>query len=451
MFDFIWYAAAFAVTLGILVAFHEFGHFWVARRCGVKVLTYSVGFGRAIWSRTAKDGTQYQVGIIPLGGYVRMLDERVDEVKPEDRAVSFNAQSVYKRFAIVAAGPIANFVLAVAVLWLMFGIGVPTVKPVIGDVMPGSIAAQGDLQRGQEIVQVGKVEAYDWQQVQLGLMSAIGNEKVDLVIRTPSGQERLKTLDISGWQFDPETESTFGSLGIAVYQPTVYTELAQVMEQSPAAAAGLQPGDTVVEVNGDVIESWQQLTDIIAASPGQTLQFGVERDGMQQQISVTVGEREQGSDVIGYLGIVPTTEPLPEDYVFNHQYGIVGGLIKGAEQTWSLMVVSVQMIGKLLTGDVSVKNLAGPLSIAEGAGVSAGNGFVYFLSFLALLSVNLGIINLLPLPVLDGGHLAFFAVEWVRGKPISERVQDVCYRIGAALVFALMVLAISNDIVRYAF
>lgn len=451
MFDFIWYAAAFAVTLGILVAFHEFGHFWVARRCGVKVLTYSVGFGRAIWSRTAKDGTQYQVGIIPLGGYVRMLDERVDEVKPEDKAVSFNAQSVYKRFAIVAAGPIANFVLAVAVLWLMFGIGVPTVKPVIGDVTPGSIAAQSDLQRGQEIVQVGKVEAYDWQQVQLGLMSAIGNEKVDLIIRTPSGQERLKTLDISGWQFDPETESTFGSLGIAVYQPTVYTELAQVMEQSPAAAAGLQPGDTVVEVNGDVIESWQQLTDIIAASPGQTLQFGVERDGMQQQISVTVGEREQGSDVIGYLGIVPTTEPLPEGYVFNHQYGIVGGLIKGAEQTWSLMVVSVQMIGKLLTGDVSVKNLAGPLSIAEGAGVSAGNGFVYFLSFLALLSVNLGIINLLPLPVLDGGHLAFFAVEWVRGKPISERVQDVCYRIGAALVFALMVLAISNDIVRYAF
>ena len=451
MLDFIWYAAAFAVTLGILVAFHEFGHFWVARRCGVKVLTYSVGFGRAIWSRTAKDGTLYQVGIIPLGGYVRMLDERVDEVKPEDKAVSFNAQSVYKRFAIVAAGPIANFILAVAVLWLMFGIGVPTVKPVIGDVAAGSIAEQANLQRGQEIVRVGNVEAYDWQQVQLGLMSAIGNERVDLVVSTADGQQRLKTLDIADWQFDPETESTFGSLGISVYQPAVYTELAQVMEQSPAAEAGLQAGDTIIRADGIAIDSWQQLTDIIASSPGKVLNLLIQRNSEEQQISVTVGEREQGSDVIGYLGIVPTTEPLPEDYVFNHQYGIVGGLIKGAEQTWSLMVVSVQMIGKLLTGDVSVKNLAGPLSIAEGAGVSAGNGFVYFLSFLALLSVNLGIINLLPLPVLDGGHLAFFVVEWARGKPISEKVQDICYRIGAALVFALMVLAISNDIVRYAF
>lgn len=451
MLDFIWYAAAFAVTLGILVAFHEFGHFWVARRCGVKVLTYSVGFGRAIWSRTAKDGTQYQVGMIPLGGYVRMLDERIDEVKPEERHVSFNAKSVYQRFAIVAAGPIANFILAVAVLWLMFGIGVPTVKPVIGDVEPGSIAAQAELQRGQEIVQVGKVEAYDWQQVQLGLMAAIGNNQVELVVNTADGTQRLKTLDISQWQFDPETESTFGSLGIAVYQPTVYTELAQVMDDSPAAEAGLKVGDTVLQANDTAIESWQQFTDIIAASPGQLLRLLIERNGVQQEISVAVGEREQGSAVIGYLGIVPETEALPEDYVFNHQYGIVSGFVKGAEQTWSLMVVSVQMIGKLLTGDVSVKNLAGPLSIAEGAGVSAGNGFVYFLSFLALLSVNLGIINLLPLPVLDGGHLAFYLVEWARGKPVSEKVQDICYRIGAALVFALMVLAISNDIVRYAF
>lgn len=451
MFDFIWYAAAFAVTLGILVAFHEFGHFWVARRCGVKVLTYSVGFGRAIWSRTAKDGTQYQVGVIPLGGYVRMLDERIDNVRPEEQHLSFNAQSVYKRFAIVAAGPIANFVLAVAVLWLMFGIGVPTVKPVIGQVEPQSIAARADLQRGDEIVRVGGVDAYDWQQVQLGLMSAIGNKTVDVVVRDRQGDERLTTLSLDGWQFDPETESTFGSLGIAVYQPKVYTRLAEVVPDSPAAEAGLQAGDTIVRANGEDIDSWQQISDIISRLPGQPLTLVVERNGREQQISAVVGEREQGSNVIGYLGIVPETEALPENYVFNHQYGIVGGLVKGAEQTWSLMVISVQMIGKLLTGDVSVKNLAGPLSIAEGAGVSAGNGFVYFLSFLALLSVNLGIINLLPLPVLDGGHLAFFMVEWARGKPVSEKVQDVCYRIGAALVFALMVLAISNDIVRYAF
>jgi len=451
MFDLIGYVASFAVTLGILVAFHEFGHFWVARRCGVKVLTYSVGFGKPIWSRVAKDGTQYQVGIIPLGGYVRMLDERVDDVPPEQKSVSFNAQSVYKRFAIVAAGPLANFVLAVVVLWLMFGIGVPTVKPIIGGVQPGSIAAQADLQRGSEIIEVGRVDAYDWQQVQLGLMSAIGNDQVRITVKSPSGQLQQKQLDVSDWQFDPEKQSTFESLGIKVYQPDVYTELAEVMDDSPASQAGLKTGDKINAANGEPIDSWQQLTEQIRQSPGKLLELSVERNGQAQQISVIPGERESASGVIGYLGVVPKTEPLPEGYVFNHQYGIVGGFIKGTQQTWNLMVVSVQMIGKLLTGDVSVKNLAGPLSIAEGAGVSAGNGFVYFLSFLALLSVNLGIINLLPLPVLDGGHLAFFTLEWVRGKPVSEKVQDVCYRVGAALVFALMVIAISNDIMRYAF
>lgn len=451
MFDFLWYVASFAVTLGILVAFHEFGHFWVARRCGVKVLTYSIGFGRPIWSRVAKDGTCYQVGLIPLGGYVRMLDERIDDVPEEEKHLSFNAQSVYQRFAIVAAGPIANFILAVAVLWLMFAIGVPTVKPVVGDVQPGSIAAEADLKPGSEIIEVAGIQAYDWQQVQLGLMSSIGDSYVDVTLETPTGEQQTRRLDISDWQFDPETQSTFGSLGIEVYRPTVYTELAEVMDDSPAAQAGLQANDKILQANGESLESWQQLTDKIRERAGQTLELTISRQGQTEQISVRVGEREGAEGVIGYLGVVPKTEPLPEGYVFNHQYGIVGGLIQGAEQTWDLMVISVQMIGKLLTGDVSVKNLAGPLSIAEGAGVSAGNGFVYFLSFLALLSVNLGIINLLPLPVLDGGHLAFFAVEWARGKPLSEKVQDVCYRIGAALVFALMFVAISNDIIRYAF
>lgn len=451
MIDAIWYFFSFVVTLGILVAFHEFGHFWVARRCGVKVITFSVGFGRAIWKRTGKDGTVYQLGVIPLGGYVRMLDERIDDVTEEERDVSFNAQSVYKRFAIVAAGPVANFVLAVAVLWLMFGIGVPTVKPVIGDIKENSIAAEAELERGSEILSVDDVEAYDWQQVQLGLMSAIGDDETIITLRTPAGSEVQHTLDLTGWRFDPETESTFGSLGIEVYQPEVYTELSQVEADSPADVSGLKAGDTIISIDGEQVGSWEKIREIIAQSAGQNLLFTVERNGVEQEVSVQIGERESQNGVIGYLGVVPVTEPLPDNYVFNHQYGFFGGLMKGAEKTWELMVVSVKMIGKLLTGDVSVKNLAGPLSIAEGAGVSASNGFVYFLSFLALLSVNLGIINLLPLPVLDGGHLVFYSIEWVRGKPVSERVQDVCYRIGGVLVFALMALAISNDIARFAF
>ena len=261
---------------------------------------------------------------------------------------------------IVAAGPIANFVLAVAVLWLMFGIGVPTVKPIIGEVAADSIASRANLQRGDEIVQVGNIEAYDWQQVQLGLMSAIGNEDVTLVLRSRNGNERMQTLDLSDWQFDPETESTFGSLGIDVYQPHVYTELAELMDGSPAAEAGLQQGDVIETVNGEAVTNWQQLTEVIRQSPGQMLALGISRNGNRQQISALVGEQEGASGVIGYLGIMPKTEALPEGYVFNHQYGIVGGLVKGAQQTWDLMVISVQMIGKLLTGDVSVKNLAGP-------------------------------------------------------------------------------------------
>lgn len=451
MIDAIWYFFSFVVTLGILVAFHEFGHFWVARRCGVKVLTFSVGFGRAIWKRQGKDGTLYQLGIVPLGGYVRMLDERIDDVSEQERDVSFNAQSVYKRFAIVAAGPVANFVLAVVVLWLMFGIGVPTVKPVIGDIKENSIAAEAGLERGSQILSVDDIEAYDWQQVQLGLMSAIGDNETTLTLRTPTGNEVARTLDLRSWNFDPETDSTFGSLGIAVYQPTVYTELSQVERGSPADISGLKQGDKITHIAGKRVDSWSKIREVIAESAGQELLFTVERNEVEQQISVQIGERESQDAVIGYLGVVPVTEPLPDNYVFTHQYGFFVGLVKGAEKTWELMVVSVKMIGKLLTGDVSVKNLAGPLSIAEGAGVSASNGFVYFLSFLALLSVNLGIINLLPLPVLDGGHLMFYSIEWLRGKPVSERVQDVCYRIGGVLVFALMALAISNDIARFAF
>ncbi|RUO80567.1 zinc metallopeptidase RseP [Idiomarina tyrosinivorans] len=449
MLEMLWYAASFVVTLGILVTFHEWGHFYVARRCGVKVLTFSVGFGKALWRRTGKDGTVYQLGLIPLGGYVRMLDERIDDVSPEQRPVSFNAQSVYKRFAVVAAGPVANFVLAVVALWLMFVIGVPSIKPIIGDVQPQSIAAQAELHSGQEIVRINDTETYDWQRVQLGLMAALGNQQATIVVRNPDGSEQTRTLQLSDWQFDPEKQATFTSLGIEVFQPKVYRRLASVANDSPAAAAGFKKGDEILAINGDAVSDWQTISAAIRAAAGETLEFRVRRDQQNMTIQAKIGERETGSGVIGFLGVVPQAEPYPAAYRFNHQYGPVEAVAQGAARTWDLMVVSVQMIGKLLTGDVSVKNLAGPLSIAEGAGISANQGLVYFLGFLALLSVNLGIINLLPLPVLDGGHLLFFVIEWARGKPVSEKIQDVCYRIGGALVFALMLLAITNDIFRF--
>ncbi|MDN7123558.1 sigma E protease regulator RseP [Pseudidiomarina sp. 1APP75-32.1] len=448
MLDIIWSLGAFVVTLGVLVTFHEFGHFWVARKCGVKVLTFSVGFGKAFWQRTGKDGTVYQLSRIPLGGYVRMLDERVDDVKPADRDKSFNSKSVGQRAAIIAAGPAANFLLAVVVLWGMFVIGVPSVKPMLGSVTPNSIAAQADWPTPAEIISVNGSETEDWQQVNLAFASALGEDKATVTVRDEQQRTRTLTLDISSWRLGNEQMPTFMALGLQPYQPEVFTELDYVQENSPAAEAGLQEGDKIVAFDGTLMSDWSQIRDAIMAVPGAEVEMTVERQQVEQTIQVTIGEREVNGQTYGYLGVEPRREAYPEAYRFVQQYGIVDGLVKGAERTWELMVLSVKMIGKLITGTVSVTNLSGPVAIAEGAGVSASYGLVYFLGFLALISVNLGIINLVPLPMLDGGHLMFLAIESVRKKEVSERVQEISYRIGGALIFALMAIAISNDVLR---
>lgn len=444
----VWSLGAFIVTLGILVTFHEFGHFWVARRCGVKVLTFSVGFGKPIWQRQAADGTVYQVGLIPLGGYVRMLDERVDEVPTEQRHLSFNSKSVAQRAAIIAAGPVANFILAIGVLWLMFLLGVPSVKPVIGSTVPNSIAADAGIVTPAEIVAVDNQHTADWQQVNLNLAAALGNNQVILQTRDENNRLRDYTLDISQWRLDDSQQPTFLALGMQPFQPEVSLELSYVAENSPAAEAGLQLHDKILQFNGTPVTDWPQTRDFIVQAPGQLVDITIERQGEELTIPVRLGSREVNNQAIGFLGVEPTVAPYPESYRFTQQYGAIEGLWRGVERTWELMVLSVKMIGKLVTGTVSVSNLSGPVAIAEGAGATASYGLVYFLGFLALISVNLGIINLVPLPVLDGGHLAFLAIEGARGKPVSERVQEVCYRIGGILIFALMAIAISNDILR---
>ncbi len=448
MLDIIWSLGAFFVTLGILVTFHEFGHFWVARRCGVKVLTFSVGFGKALWQRRAKDGTVYQVSSIPLGGYVRMLDERIDDVAEIDRDKSFNSKSVGQRAAIVAAGPIANFILAIAVLWVMFLIGVPSVKPMLGSVTPNSIAAQVDWPIPSEVVSVNGAETEDWQQVNLAFAAALGNDSATVTVVDENQRSFTKTLDISSWRLGKEELPTFMALGLQPFQPEIYTELDYIEENSPAAQADLRVGDKILAFDGTLMDEWSQIRDAIMAAPGATVELAILRQQQQQKVSVTIGEREFDGSSYGFLGVEPRREAYPETYRFVQQYGIVDGLAKGAERTWELMVLSVKMIGKLITGTVSVTNLSGPVAIAEGAGTSASYGFVYFLGFLALISVNLGIINLVPLPMLDGGHLLFIAIESVRKKEVSERVQEMSYRIGGALIFALMAIAISNDVLR---
>jgi regulator of sigma E protease len=439
---------AFIIALGILVAVHEWGHFYVARRCGVQVERFSIGFGKPIWRKVSKSGTEYVIAMIPLGGYVRMLDERIDDVPADKADKAFNNKPVLQRMAIIAAGPGVNFIFAFFALWLMYLVGLETVKPVVKEVEPQSIAALAGIQPGDEIIKVGSRSTPDWEAVNLEVVSNIGNETALVTVKNASNVEKELTFTLNGWNFDPDNESPLSSLGLTPFRPDPTLTVGFVGEGSAAAQAGLQPGDKLVALDGNAIASWNALVDYIVDNPGQTIALDVERDGQLQTLRATIARRDTPQGQSGYLGVSPTFEPWPQGYVFTHQYGIIEAITKALDKTWRLMTLSVEMIGKLVTGDVSVKNLSGPISIAQGAGTSAGYGLAYFLSFLALISVNLGIINLLPLPMLDGGHLMFYTAELITGKPVPEAVQEWGYRIGGVLLFTIMGIAIINDIAR---
>lgn len=449
MFAFFWSLASFIVALGILVAVHEWGHFWVARRCGVQVERFSIGFGKALWSRKDKLGTEYVIAAIPLGGYVKMLDERVDQVSEQDLPKAFNRQSVGKRIAIIAAGPVTNFLFAIFALFIMYLIGVDTVRPVIGEITTDSIAELAQVPEGSEIVSVGGRTTGDWEAVNLELISHIGNEEITIgFVAANSSVAVERVLNIGQWQFNPEKDSALLSLGIVPFRPKATTELAFVAEKSAAASAGMKVGDKIIAIDGTPVTNWEQIVGYVADHGKQQVEFAVERQGEVLTLLSTIGEMERDGRMIGSLGVVAKSQPWPDSYLFTQQYNPFGALLKAADKTWRLMTLSVEMLGKLFTGDVSIKNLSGPISIAQGAGASAGYGLVYFLSFLALISVNLGIINLLPLPVLDGGHLLYYVIELFTGRAVPESVQEIGFRIGGALLLMIMSVAIFNDIAR---
>ncbi|AUC87592.1 zinc metallopeptidase RseP [Alteromonas sp. MB-3u-76] len=448
MLAFFWSLGAFILALGILVAVHEWGHFYVARKCGVQVERFSIGFGKPIWRRQGKSGTEYVIAMIPLGGYVRMLDGRIDDVPPELEEKAFNHKPVLQRMAIIAAGPGVNFIFAFFALWLMYLVGLETVKPVVKAVEDNSIAEIAGVKAGDEIISIDGRRTPDWEAVNLEMVSNIGGENTVVTVRNASNSEKEVTFNLTTWNFDPDIESPLSSLGLTPFRPDPTLTVGFVGEGSAAQEAGLLPGDKITALNGDELSSWNALVDVIVDNPGETISLAIERDGQQRTLRATIARRDTAQGQSGYLGVSPTFEPWPEGYVFTHQYGIIEAIGIALDKTWRLMTLSVEMIGKLLTGDVSVKNLSGPISIAQGAGTSAGYGLAYFLSFLALISVNLGIINLLPLPMLDGGHLMFFIVEWITGKPVPEAVQEWGYRIGGVLLFMIMGIAIFNDIAR---
>ena len=449
MLSILWNLAAFIIALGVLITVHEFGHFWVARRCGVRVERFSIGFGKALWRRTDKSGTEYVIAMIPLGGYVKMLDERAEPVAPELRHYAFNNKTVGQRAAIIAAGPIANFLFAIFAYWLVFIIGVPGVRPVVGEITPNSIAAQAQIQPGTELKAVDGIETPDWDAVRLQLVSKIGDEHTTLsVAQFGSNQRQDKTLDLRHWAFEPDKEDPVSSLGMRPRGPQIEPVLSEVQVNSAASKAGLQAGDRIIKVNGQSLTQWMTFVTLVRDNPDTPLALDIERQGSSLSLTLTPDSKQVNGKAEGFAGVVPKVIPLPDEYKTVRQYGPFSAILEASDKTWQLMKLTVSMLGKLITGDVKLNNLSGPISIAQGAGMSAEFGIIYYLMFLALISVNLGIINLFPLPVLDGGHLLFLAIEKLKGGPVSERVQDFSYRIGSILLVLLMGLALFNDFSR---
>ena len=449
MFDFLWNLGSFILALGILVTVHEYGHFWVARKAGVKVLRFSIGFGKPLIKWHDKHDTEYVIAAIPLGGYVKMLDERVDEVSAEQRHLSFNAKSVQARIAIVAAGPMANFIFAIFALAAMYMVGVQSVKPVVGSVNEGSRAEQAGIMPSQQIIKIGDDTIATWQDATFALMASLGDKSVAVTVRDEQFQEQVKMLDIDGWKLDQQDVPPLASLGIVPFRPQATLTVATISPNSAAADANLQAGDEIIAVNGETITSWTQLVNVIQQSANKSLQFSVKRQDSIELLNVTPkGQRNSDGLLQGFLGVAPVVETWPDGYIETRHYGPLDSMVLGVGETWRLISLSFDMIGNLITGQVSVKNLSGPVGIAVGAGTSVSYGLVAFLGFLALISVNLGVFNLLPLPVLDGGHLMYYIIELFRKKPVSEKTQEFGFKVGALLLIFLTCFALFNDVSR---
>lgn len=438
------------VALGVLVTFHEFGHFWVARRCGVKVLRFSVGFGMPLLRWHDRRGTEFVIAAIPLGGYVKMLDEREGEVPADQLDQSFNRKTVRQRIAIVAAGPIANFMLALVFFWVLAMLGSEQVRPVIGAVEVGSIAAKAGLNPGQEIVAVDGELTSGWAAVNLQLVRRLGESgSVQVLVRDEgSSADSPKELILDNWLKGADEPDPIRSLGIRPWRPALPPVLAELDPKGPAQAAGLQTGDRLLALDGQALTDWQQVVDWVRVRPETKVLLRVERDGAQIDVPVTLAARGDGKAASGYLGAGVKAVDWPPTMIREVSYGPLAAIGEGARRTWTMSVLTLDSLKKMLFGELSVKNLSGPITIAKVAGASAQSGVADFLNFLAYLSISLGVLNLLPIPVLDGGHLLFYLIEWARGRPLSDRVQGWGIQIGISLVVGVMLLALVNDLGR---
>jgi regulator of sigma E protease len=444
--------AAFVVALCLLIVFHEYGHYLVARFFNVKVLRFSVGFGRPIvaWRR-GPDRTEWAIGGFPLGGYVKMLDEREGPVAPAEAHRAFNSQPVYKRFAIVAAGPIANFLLAIVLYWLLFLIGVPGMKPVVGPPLAGTAAAAAGFESGETIARVAGDPVRTWQDARLALLKAgIARGAVKVETVNARGEIGFRTLDLSGLEPEHLDAEFIERIGLTRFQPSLVPKLGQVISGRPAERAGLEVGDEILAINGGPVASWEEVVAAIGRSPMETVTLELRRvDGSEEVVRVVPDAVNENGKRVGRIGVGPLLDPQELDRLRTVvRYGPLDAFSRALERTWEMSVFSLRMMGKMLVGEVSLKNLSGPLTIADYAGQSAQLGWIAYLSFLALVSVSLGVLNLLPIPLLDGGHLMYYIAEVIKGRPVSERALEIGQHVGIALLFTLMAFAIYNDITR---
>lgn len=451
MLSVLWSLVAFIIAIGLLVSFHEYGHFIVARKLGIKVLKFSIGFGKALWSRKGKSGTEYVVAAIPLGGYVKMLDETEQEVSPEELPFTFNRKPVWVRALVVLAGPVFNFIFAIFAYWLMFVIGITHMAPILDNLPSQSIAAQAGLQRGDEIVAIGKDKTRSWHEVNLALFPHYG-EKGSIKIRVLRGATKEPVqlnLNLTNWKLNLKKPSILKSLGFTPYLPSIPPLVAHVTPGGAAAKAGIKPGDTIIGIDGKKVHHWRELANAVKQFGGKTTTITVSRNQKKKQLLITprLTHSLTGKPRV-LIGIRSKPIKIPPTLKRTTQYSLMGAWIPAFQKTGHMIILTGKMLYKMIRGQISVRALSGPVGIAEGAGHSAQLGISYYLAFLGLISISLGVINLLPIPVLDGGHLLFYLIEAIRRKPLAIETQAKAIQTGLFLLLALMFIAILNDILR---
>jgi regulator of sigma E protease len=448
---------AFVVAIGILVAVHEFGHFWVARRLGIKVLRFSIGFGKALWQRSGKDGVEYVIAAIPLGGYVKLLDEREGNVAASDAHLSFNRQPVWKRVAVLLAGPAFNLVFAVFVYWVLFTAGVPALKPIVGEVAAGSIAAQAGLKYEDTILAVDGRSVETLESALIGTLDdLIDDGTIEMRVRGIDGTERNVIMH-TGEQRRALTqaETMLPGLGFDFWRPRLEAVVGKFSETSVAERAGMQVGDRIVKFDGQPVADFDQLVKLVSPSANRQVSVEVDRGGRLLEIPLTVGEDTENGKPVGRLGVAPAGKIIEgsgirrEDMLTVEKFGPLKALDEAATKTWETSIFTLKIVGRIVTGDVSLKNISGPIAIAETTGFAVRQGWRTFLSTLGLISISLGVLNLLPIPILDGGQVVYQLAELVKGKPVSERAQLFGQQIGIAVLILMMSLAFYNDIARH--